>query len=98
MGRSSRRRHLRAAATLGLSLLALAATALPAHSAARPPGPAQAAPKPRAVVASARVPFRWSEAPKARGYDLRIARDRAFAKAMQTVHVRTARAGVLLLP
>jgi spore germination protein YaaH len=98
MGRSSRRRHLRAAAPFGLGLLALAAAALPAQAAQRPPGPAPAAPKPRAVVATSHVPFRWHAAVKARGYDLRIARDRGFAKTMQTVHVRTAKAQVLLLP
>jgi spore germination protein YaaH len=98
MARFPRRWQRCAATTLAVCLLALAAMALPAGAARRPPGPAQAAPKPRAVVATARVPFRWAAAPRARGYDLRIARDRGFAKAMQTVHVRTVRARVMLLP
>ena len=49
---------------------------LPADAARRPPGPAQAAPKPRAVVHTAKVPFRWQKAKRAQGYDLRVARDR----------------------
>src|SRR3954452_22702248 len=98
MGRSPLSRRSRAAAPLAAALVALAAAALPADAARRPPGPLQAAPKPRAVVATARVPFRWAPAERATGYDLRVARDRAFAKGMQTVHVRRARAQVLLLP
>jgi spore germination protein YaaH len=44
------------------------------------------------------VPFRWAGAAKVAGYDLRVARDRAFSTSMQTVHVRVARVHVLLLP
>jgi spore germination protein YaaH len=98
MGRSSLKGHRRAAVSLVVTLLALAATALPADAARRPPGPAQASPKPRAVVRTARVPFRWAVAARAKGYDLRIARDRAFTKGMQTVHVRVVKAQVTLLP
>jgi spore germination protein YaaH len=97
MGRSPLCRRSRAATTLAVGLLALA-TALPAAAARRPTGPAPTAPKPRAVVATARVPFRWGVVKKASGYDLRIGRDRAFATGMQTVHVRAAKAQVLLLP
>ena len=48
----------------------------------RPPParPAQAAPKPRAVVTTAQVPFRWHKAKRAQGYDLRVARDRGFTR------------------
>jgi spore germination protein YaaH len=83
---------------LALTLLALAAAALPADAARRPPGPAQAAPKPRAIVRSATVPFVWHRAKRARGYDLRVARDRSFRTQMQTVHMRSAGAHLVLLP
>ena len=71
---------------------------LPADAARRPPGPAQAAPKPRAVVHTAKVPFRWQKAKRAQGYDLRVARDRGFKSQMQTVRLRGAKAQLLLLP
>lgn len=100
MGRFSSRRHARAATLLVLALALLAPTAFlaPADAARRPPGPAQAAPKARATVATAQVPFRWRPAKRAHGYDLRVARDRGFRTQMLTIHVRTARAKVLLLP
>ena len=44
------------------------------------------------------VPFRWHTAKRARGYDLRVARDRRFRTQMQTVHVRASGAHLLLLP
>jgi spore germination protein YaaH len=97
MGRSFLCRRRRGATAFAAAFVVLSASALPADAARRPPGPAQAAPKPRAVVATARVPFRWAPASKA-GYDLRVGRDRAFTKSMQTLHVRAARAVVLLLP
>ena len=78
---------------VGVLAVASAATA-----ARRPPGPAQAQPKPRAVVPTARVPFRWAASAHASGYDLRIARDRRFANAMQTLHVSGVRARVTLPP
>ena len=81
-----------------VALVALAALALPADAARRPPGPAQAAPKPRAVVHTAKVPFRWQKAKRARGYDVRVARDRLFTSGMQTVHLRGANARLLLAP
>ena len=61
------------------------------------PGPKQAAPAARSVVRTAQVPFRWHKAKRAKGYDLRIARDRRFTSQMQTVHVRVARSARLLL-
>ena len=64
--------------------------ALPADAARRPPGPKQAAPAARSVVRTAQVAFRWHKAKRAKGYDLRIARDRRFTSQMQTVHVRAA--------
>jgi spore germination protein YaaH len=83
---------------LALALLAAGMAALPADAARRPHGPLQASPKARAVVASAQVPFRWHAARRARGYDLRVARDRSFRVQMQTVHVRVVSARLLLLP
>ena len=71
---------------------------MPADAARRPPGPAQAAPKARAVVHTAHVPFRWQTTKRAKGYDLRVARDRGFTSQMLTLHVRGAKARVLLRP
>jgi spore germination protein YaaH len=98
MGRSSTTRRTSAALLLAAALVLLATLALPADAARRPPGPAQAAPKPRAVVHTAQVPFRWQKARRAQGYDLRVARDRGFTSQMQTVHLRGVRAKLLLLP
>jgi chitodextrinase len=90
--------RLRAVATaFALAFFALAVAA-PAEASRRPPGPKQAAPAPRSVVQSAQVPFRWHKAKRAKGYDLRIARDRRFSSQMQTVHVRVARKSLLLAP
>jgi spore germination protein YaaH len=83
---------------LALALLAVCSSALPADAARRLPGPAQAAPKPRAVVRTATVPFRWHATKRARGYDLRVARDRSFHAQMQTLHLRSAAGRLLLLP
>jgi spore germination protein YaaH len=97
MGRYSSTWRKFAAASLALSLLTLlAATQLPATAAWHPPGPKQAAPVKRAVVRSAQVPFRWHKAKTARGYDLRVARDRRFRASMQTLHVRSLTASLLL--
>jgi Glycosyl hydrolases family 18/Fibronectin type III domain len=90
--------RLRAVATPLALALAVLAVAGPADAARRPPGPKQAAPAPRSVVRSAQVPFRWHRARRAKGYDLRIARDRRFTSQMQTVHVRLASARLLLTP
>jgi spore germination protein YaaH len=87
-----------AAAVLALALLVLAGSVLPAAAARRPPGPAQSAPKPRAVVHTAKVPFRWQKAKRAHRYDLRVARDRGFTTQMQTLRLHAAKAQVLLLP
>jgi spore germination protein YaaH len=86
-----------AAAALALSLTTvLAGPQLTATAAWHPPGPKQAAPAKRALVRTAQVPFRWHKARKARGYDLRVARDRRFSTGMQTLHVLSVRASVLL--
>ena len=90
--------RLRAAAITLATALAVLAAAGSADASRRPPGPKQAAPAARSVVQIAHVPFRWHKAPHARGYDLRIARDRRFGVQMQTVHVRVARAKLLLTP
>ena len=96
MGRHPSTR-LRAVAT-SFSLALVLATALPADASRRPPGPKQASPAARSVVQSAQVPVRWHVAKRARGYDLRIARDRRFSSEMQTVHVRVAGTRLLLAP
>ncbi len=83
---------------LAASILALAVLTSTADAARRPPGPAQAAPKPRAVVTTAKVPFRWLKAKRVQGYDLRVARDRGFKSQMQTLRLRGARTQLLLLP
>jgi spore germination protein YaaH/chitodextrinase len=80
---------------LALAVLALAA---PANASRRPPGPKQTAPAPRSVVRTAQVPFRWHKVKRAKGYDLRIARDRRFASQMETVHVRVLGKSLLLAP
>ena len=98
MGRPTSTWPARAAALVALAALALAVAALPADAARRPPGPAQAAPKPRAVVTTARVPFRWKKAKRAKGYDLRVARDRGFKTQMQTLHMTGVKAQLVLLP
>jgi spore germination protein YaaH len=98
MARSTSTWRARIVALPALALLALATAVLPADAARRPPGPAQAAPEPRAVVHTAKVPFRWQKARRARGYDLRVARDRRFKLEMQTLHVRVAKAQLLLIP
>ena len=93
MGRFSSTWRTFAATSLALSLITLiAGTQLPAMAAWHPPGPTQAAPVKRAVVRSATVHFRWHMAKNARGYDLRVARDRRFSMGMQTVHMRTLKA------
>ena len=93
MGRFSSTWRTFAAASLALALITLiAGTQLPAMAAWHPPGPTQAAPLKRAVVRSATVPFRWHKAKNARGYDLRVARDRRFRASMQTLHVRALKA------
>ena len=96
MGRHPSTR-LRAVAT-SFALALVLATALPADASRRPPGPKQASPAPRSVVQSAQVPFRWHKARRAKGYDLRIARDRRFSSQMQTLHVRVAGKRLLLAP
>jgi spore germination protein YaaH/chitodextrinase len=83
---------------LAASILALAVLTSPADAARRPPGPAQAAPKPRAVVTTSKVPFRWRKAKHAHSYDLRVARDRGFKSQMQTLRLRGAKTQLLLLP
>ena len=98
MGRFSSRVRGRTPAALAGALLALAVLTIPADAARRPPGPAQAAPKPRAVVHTAKVPFRWKKATHVKGYDLRVARDRGFKSQMQTVRLRGAKTQLLLLP
>ena len=97
MGRHSSTRPRAAAVCVALALTVVIA-AVPANAARRPPGPKQAAPAPRAIVQTAQVRFRWHKARRARGYDLRIARDRQFASQMQTIHVRHAAARLLLAP
>jgi spore germination protein YaaH len=97
MGRHSSTRPRAAAVCVALALTVVIA-AVPANAARRPPGPKQAAPAPRAIVQTAQVRFRWHKARRARGYDLRIARDRRFAAQMQTIHVRHAAARLLLAP
>jgi spore germination protein YaaH len=98
MGRFSSTWRGRTPAAPAVALLALAVLAIPVDAARRPPGPAQAAPKPRAVVHTAQVPFRWQKAKRVLGYDLRLARDRGFASQMLTVRVRGVRASLLLQP
>ena len=98
MGRFSSIRLRAVATSLALALAVLAAGGVPADAARRPPGPKQAAPAARSVVRTAQVAFRWHKAKRARGYDLRIARDRRFTSQMQTVHVRAANAHLLLAP
>jgi spore germination protein YaaH/chitodextrinase len=83
---------------LAASILTLAVVTSRADAARRPPGPAQAAPKPRAVVATARVPFSWHKAKHVQGYDLRVARDRGFRSQMQTLRLRGVKAQLLLQP
>jgi chitodextrinase len=81
-------------------LVALAALALlPDASLAlrRPHGPVLASPRPAATVTTSKVVFHWKAAPKAVGYDLRLARNRGFTAGVQTLHVRRASGGVLLL-
>jgi spore germination protein YaaH len=97
MGRFFSIRLRTAAAPIAAGLTILVA-ALPADAARRPPGPKQAAPAARSVVQSARVPFRWHKAAHAKGYDLRIARDRRFRSQMVTLHVRVVGKRVLLAP
>jgi hypothetical protein len=89
---------LRTAVTTCVVVIVALATALPVEASRRPPGPKQAGPAPRSVVASAQVPFRWHRARHVKGYDLRIARDRAFRTQMLTVHVRVAGRKLLLAP
>ena len=67
----------------------------PAQAAVRAEGPALRSPAPAAVVATSSVRFAWTAAARP-GYDLRVARNRAFTQAMQTVHVRRPAARVLL--
>jgi spore germination protein YaaH len=87
-----------AVTALTVALAVLAGTQLTAGAAWHPPGPKQAAPAKRAVVRTAQVPFRWHRARNARGYDLRVARDRRFNGKMQTLHVRGLQARLLLAP
>ena len=98
MARFSTTSRSRTLLVLAASILTLAVLTSTADAARRPPGPAQAAPKPRAVVTTARVPFRWLEAKRVQGYDLRVARDRGFKSQMQTLRLRGARTQLLLLP
>ena len=98
MARFSTTSRGRTLLVLAASILALAVLTSTADAARRPPGPAQAAPKPRAVVTTARVPFRWLKAKRVQGYDLRVARDRGFKSQMQTLRLRGARTQLLLLP
>ena len=98
MGRSSSSLRGHTPAALVVALLALALLTIPASAARRPPGPAQAMPKPRAVVHTAKVPFRWQKAERVRGYDLRVARDRGFKSQMQTLRLRGTKTQMLLLP
>ena len=98
MARFSTSSHGRTLLVLAAWILTLAVLTSHADAARRPPGPAQAAPKPRAVVTTAKVPFRWLKAKRVQGYDLRVARDRGFKSQMQTVRLRGARTQLLLLP
>ncbi len=98
MGRFSSRVRGCTPAALAVALLALAVLTIPADAARRPPGPAQAAPKARAVVHTANVPFRWQKAVHVKGYDLRVARDRGFKSQMLTVRLRGVKARLLLQP
>ena len=98
MARFSTTSRGRTLLVLAASILALAVLTSTADAARRPPGPAQAAPKPRAVVTTAKVPFRWLKAKRVQGYDLRVARDRGFKSQMQTLRLRGARTQLLLLP
>ena len=98
MARFSTTSRGRTLLVLAASILALAVLTSTADAARRPPGPAQAAPKARAVVTTARVPFRWLKAKRVQGYDLRVARDRGFKSQMQTLRLRGARTQLLLLP
>jgi spore germination protein YaaH len=98
MGRYSSTRRRFAAASFALSLIALFAGTQLSAAAWHPPGPRQASPVKRAVIRSAQVPFRWHKVKSARGYDLRLARDRRFVASMQTLHVRTLKARLLLAP
>jgi hypothetical protein len=97
MGRFFPNRLRAAAISLALAVTVFA-IAVPADAARRPPGPKQAAPAARSVVRTAQVAFRWHKVKRAKGYDLRIARDRRFSSKMQTVHVRAASARLLLAP
>ena len=98
MARFSTTSRGRTLLVLAASLLTLTALTSPADAARRPPGPAQAAPKPRAVVTTARVPFSWHKAKRVQGYDLRVARDRGFRSQMQTLRLRGVKTQLLLLP
>jgi hypothetical protein len=40
------------------------------------------------MLTTSRVVFHWKPAGKARGFDLRLARNRGFTVAVQTIHVR----------
>jgi len=98
MARFSTTSRGRTLLVLAAAILALAVLTSTADAARRPPGPAQSAPKARAVVTTAKVPFRWLKAKRVQGYDLRVARDRGFKSQMQTVRLRGARTQLLLLP
>ena len=80
-----RRRH----PGLGIALLAALAalTLAPDASLAvrRPHGPALTAPRPASTLTSSRVTFHWTRTPKARSYDLRVARNRSFTVDVQTI-------------
>ncbi len=82
------------------SLPALAALALlPDASLAvrRPHGPVLTSPRPASTLTTSRVVFHWKSATNASGYDLRLARNRSFTLAVQTIHVRSASGGATLL-
>jgi chitodextrinase len=49
------------------------------------------------MLTTSRVVFHWKSAGKASGFDLRLARNRGFSVAVQTIHVRRATSGATLL-
>jgi spore germination protein len=94
-----RRRRLRPSFWVAL-LAALAALALvPDASLAvrRPHGPTLTSPRPATTLTTSKVVFHWSAKGTPTSYDLRVAKNRGFSSAVQTVSVRRA-SGTLTLP
>src|ERR1700733_122540 len=93
----SRGRRLRSPSIVVAALAALALLPDASLAVRRPHGPVLASPRPAAMVTTSRVVFRWKSATNASGYDLRLARNRRFTLAVQTLHVRSASGGATLL-